>query len=79
MTSQQNRRIRKRLADAARLTSEAADIAEAGRANYSLREIVARAADDMSAAIRALDMMDARDRMAAESAMRDINDRGEIG
>jgi hypothetical protein len=72
MTATQMKRIRRKLDQAAALTAAAHDLATAGHADYGLREITARAADDMSSALRQLGMWDDRARMNAEAIARDL-------
>lgn len=72
MTATQMKRIRRKLEQAQTLTAEAHDLAVAGHAEYGLREITARAADDMAAAQRNLGMWDDRNRMNAEAIAREL-------
>ena len=72
MTATQLKRIRTKLAKAAELTAEAHELARAGHGDYGLRELTARAADDMTNAQRALTMWDERNRMNAEAIARDL-------
>jgi hypothetical protein len=76
MTASQMKRIRTKLARAADLTAEAHELAEAGHADYGLREITARAADDMTSAQRALGMYDDRNRANIEAIARSLNEEG---
>lgn len=75
MTSTQMKRIRARLNNAARLTAEAYELATQYHATVDLREITARAADDMAATLRALDAMDARFAANAASIVADMRGR----
>lgn len=72
MTTSQMKRVRSKLAQAAKLTAEAHELTIAGHADYGLRELTARAAGDMEAAQRSLDMWDARNRANAEAIARDL-------
>jgi hypothetical protein len=78
MTASQMKRIRTKLAQAAALTAEAHDLAVKGggyvAGYHSLREITARAADDMSQCIRNLEAMDIRDRQNAEAIARQLRE-----
>jgi hypothetical protein len=74
MTANQLKRIRTKLAQAAKLTAEAHELALAGHGDYSLRELTAIAADDMTRAGRSLAAWDQRNRMNAESIKRTLAD-----
>jgi hypothetical protein len=72
MTASQMKRIRRKIDQAATLMCEAHDLAVAGHADYGLREITARGADDMGSALRQLGMWDDRMRANAEAIARDL-------
>jgi hypothetical protein len=72
MTATQLKRIRTKLARAEALTHEAHELARAGHSDYAMRELTARAADDMTRAQRALEAWDARLAMSADAIRRDL-------
>jgi hypothetical protein len=73
MTATQMKRLRAKLERAASLTAEAHELAVTGYAVPSLRELTARAADDMTAAMRELAMWDQRMEAHAEAIARDLS------
>lgn len=72
MTASQMKRIRTKLQQAALLTSDAHQLALDGHADYGLKELTARAADDMSAARRALQAWDDRMALHADAIAREL-------
>lgn len=72
MTATQIKRIRTKLARAEALASEAHELAIQGHADHQLRELTARAADDMTTARRALTAWDDRNAMHREAILRDL-------
>jgi hypothetical protein len=74
MTASQMKRIRSKLDRAAKLTAEAHALSTAGHADYGLREITARAADDMTGTLRQLTMWDERNRANAEAIARSLEE-----
>jgi hypothetical protein len=75
MTAAQMKRIQAKLERARVLAHEAHELARAGHGDYSLRELTARAADDMTSAQRALQALGIRDAIDAEAIARSLEDR----
>jgi hypothetical protein len=72
VTTNQLKRIRAKLDQAARLAIEANELATDGHAEYELRCITARAADDMDLARRSLKMWESHNAAAAAAIAREL-------
>lgn len=69
------KRLRAKLARSKELAAEAHELTRVGHADYSLKELTARAADDAASAVRQLEMWDQRMRINAEAIARDLEQR----